>query len=66
MEISVNGHKKSFEEPLTVADLLQSLGINSRSVVVERNLTVIARGDIENEAIQEGDAIEIIRLVGGG
>ena len=66
MELSVNGQKRSYPGPWSIAQLLQSLGINPRSVVVERNLTIVARGEIEKELLQEGDVIEIIRLVGGG
>ena len=66
MEISVNGQKRSYPGPLSVAELLQLLGVNPRSVVVERNLTIVARGEIEQEVLHDGDAIEIIRLVGGG
>jgi thiamine biosynthesis protein ThiS len=66
MEISVNGQQRCYPGPLSVAQLLQALGVNPRSVVVERNLMIVARDEIEKELLQEGDAIEIIRLVGGG
>jgi sulfur carrier protein len=66
MEITVNGEKRSCAEPLTVVGLLQMLGINPKSVVVERNLNIVARAEMEIDTIRDGDAIEIIRLVGGG
>ena len=67
MELTINGEKRSgFVAPLTVADLLEQLGINPKSVAVERNLEIIARNVMNKAAIQDGDAIEIIRLVGGG
>ena len=66
MEISLNGEKRSFEAPLTVASLLKSLGIRQGSVVVERNLRIVARSEMEYEPVEEGDSIEIIRLVAGG
>jgi len=66
MEITVNGEKQHHRDPLTVGGLLQSLGINPRSVVVERNLQIVPRSEMENEPVGEGDAIEIIRFVGGG
>ena len=66
MEINLNGEKKSFEAPLTVASLLESLGIRQGSVVVERNLRIIARSEMEDEPVEDGDSIEIIKLVGGG
>lgn len=66
MEISVNGQKKSFTAPLTITGLLELLGINLKSVVVERNLRIVARPEMETQSVEDGDAIEIIRLVGGG
>ncbi len=66
MEITVNGERQHHRDPLTVGGLLQSLGIDPRSVVVERNLSILARTEMESETIKEGDCIEIIRFVGGG
>jgi thiamine biosynthesis protein ThiS len=66
MQIVVNGEKRSFASPLTVYKLLEQLGINPKSVAVERNLKIVARGDFERDIIDDGDTIEIIRMVGGG
>lgn len=66
MKITINGETKDFAGPMTVASLLQSLGVNPKSVAVERNLKIVERSEIEREPILEGDTIEIIRLVGGG
>jgi thiamine biosynthesis protein ThiS len=49
-----------------LARLLEVLGMNPKSVVVERNLQIVDRGRVESEMIQDGDSIEIIRFVGGG
>jgi thiamine biosynthesis protein ThiS len=66
IKITVNGEIKNADAPMTVAELLRSLGIKPASVAVERNLKIVARTDFETEPVEEGDAIEIIRLVGGG
>jgi len=66
MEIMINGEKKTFDTPLTVTGLLRSLGINPLSVVVERNLKIVPRSEMEEETVQDADSIEIIKLVGGG
>lgn len=66
MEITVNGQKRNYTGPPTVACLLQHLKIEQRSVVVERNFKIIPRAEIEDEPVEEGDTIEIIRFVGGG
>lgn len=66
MEISVNGQKKSYPRPLTIHELLVALEIDPKSVAVEKNLKIVARAEVQTETIQEGDVVEIIRLVGGG
>ena len=66
MEITVNGETRNTAAPMTIAELLHSLGIKPASVVVERNFKIVARTEFEAEPVEEGDTIEIIRLVGGG
>ena len=66
MEVKINGEKRSFDTPLTVSGLLDSLGINPQSVVVERNLQIVIRGKMDQELIEHGDSVEIIKLVSGG
>lgn len=46
----------------TVKDLLKKLDIPSETVVVKKNGFII----IEEELIQEGDTIEIIKVIYGG
>jgi sulfur carrier protein len=66
MEIRVNGETRHWDSSVTVSDLVETLGIRSGSVVVERNLRIVPREQMADEMIQDGDSIEIIRLVGGG
>lgn len=66
VEITLNGEKRTLDPPLTITGLLQSLGINPQSVVVERNLKIIPHSKMKQETIQDADTIEIIRLVSGG
>jgi thiamine biosynthesis protein ThiS len=62
----VNGEKRLYDGPATVLGLLESLGLRPGLVVVERNRRVVLRNQMEKETIEEGDAIEIVRLVRGG
>jgi thiamine biosynthesis protein ThiS len=66
LEIRVNGERRKVNAPLTVGNLLESLRIKPQAVVVERNLNIVARSEVDREPVEEGDTIEIIRLVGGG
>lgn len=67
MEITVNGEKRAdLASPLTVVELLEHLGINPKSIIVERNLEIVAKNRMNETTVQDGDTIEIIRMVGGG
>ena len=66
MQITVNGETRTYTNPLTLLGLLEVLGVNPKSVVVERNLRIVDRSQVESEMIEDGDNIEIIRFVGGG
>ncbi|HEY1188420.1 MAG TPA: sulfur carrier protein ThiS, partial [Gemmata sp.] len=64
--ITVNEEPKSFPEPLTVADLLRHLGKDPKALAVEVNRAVVPRTDHPARALIDGDAVEIVTLVGGG
>jgi thiamine biosynthesis protein ThiS len=66
VEVTINGKRKNLNGPLTVAGLLESLGIDPDTVVVERNLNILRRTDHEKEVLEGGDAVEIIQMVNGG
>jgi sulfur carrier protein len=66
MIIQINGEKKEFKEGLSVAILLEKLGIGPGRVVVELNRDVVARDAHGATVLKEGDSIEIVHFVGGG
>ncbi len=63
---TVNGEPRTFPGPLSVADLLERLGHDARRVAVEVNREVVSRPRHPERQLGEGDAIEIVTLVGGG
>ncbi|HTM06985.1 MAG TPA: sulfur carrier protein ThiS [Verrucomicrobiae bacterium] len=66
MIVQINGEKKEIRAGLTVAALLEELGIRAGRVVVELNRDILAR-DLHNATLlKEGDAVEIVHFVGGG
>jgi sulfur carrier protein len=66
MTITLNGDPHELPEPISVAALLERLGIDPRRVAVEHNRTVIRRVTYEQALIQDGDIVEIVNFVGGG
>jgi sulfur carrier protein len=66
MILKINGKEEILEKEMTLTGLIEDKGLNSRNVVVERNLEIVPRemwGEVE---IKEGDSIEIISFTGGG
>ena len=66
MLLTVNGEMREVDAEITVAGLLDGLGVDPGSVVVERNLTILKREDHGEETLASGDTVEIIRMVDGG
>lgn len=66
MKITLNGEPFEVAGPLTVAELLTRLDIDSRRVAVEHNLSVVRRALFGTTEVREGDEVEIVNFVGGG
>ena len=66
MDISVNGETKTFDAPLSVADLLNLLGLPQQKIAVEHNLEIVPKSAYEKHMLVEGDRIEIVHFIGGG
>lgn len=63
---TLNGESFDTPAPVTVATLLERLGIDARRVAVEHNLLVVKRNHYEATALADGDQVEIVNFVGGG
>ena len=66
LAISVNGEPRQVTGGISVAAMLEELGLDRRKVAVERNLEIVPRSLLGEVAVQEGDAFEIVKFVGGG
>jgi thiamine biosynthesis protein ThiS len=66
MRLTVNGETREAPDQATLADLLASLGIETRKVAVERNREIAPRSQWSEIALAEGDQVEIVQFVGGG
>lgn len=65
-QITVNAEPRSLPQPLTVADLLRHLDRDPSQLAVEVNRRVVPRADHAGTELADGDAVEIVTLVGGG
>ncbi len=66
MEITVNGQLRRVAQGITVAELLQELGLADKQVAVEANLELVPRQRHAGHRLADGDRLEIVTLVGGG
>lgn len=66
LALTVNGAARQAPPGATVADLLRELDLNPRFLAVERNGRVVPRGEHSECPLADGDALEIVTLVGGG
>jgi sulfur carrier protein len=65
--LTINGNARRFEEAeLTLAQLMQKLGLEGKRVAVERNGEIVSRGAFIETRLVAGDKLEIVGAVGGG
>ena len=66
MELKINGEPRDFPDGLTLATLIQQLGMKADRVAVELNLEIVPRTKWADTHLKEGDKLEIVHFVGGG
>jgi thiamine biosynthesis protein ThiS len=66
MNLVINGERRDFNSPLTLAGLVDQLGMKADRVAVELNRSIVARDQWMKTSLAEGDHLEIVHFVGGG
>ena len=66
IEITLNGEPRRVPAGLTVAGLLEVLGLHPGLVVVEHNREILERARLAETAVAPGDVFEVVHFVGGG
>jgi thiazole synthase len=66
LAIRVNGDAHRVSGDLSIAEMLQELGIDPSKVAVERNLEIVPRSTLGEVQVEDGDNFEIVHFVGGG
>jgi thiamine biosynthesis protein ThiS len=65
--VTVNGEERRIPDGWSLADLLASLEIDARTIVVERNGTILRdRSSFASVELVADDSLEIVHFVGGG
>ena len=66
MKIVVNGQERALASPVTVAALLDELGMADRRVAVEVNQEIVPRSRHGEFRLQDSDRVEVVVAIGGG
>lgn len=66
MKITVNGKERTFEADMPATLLIEKLGVDIRTVAIALNGEVVPKPTLADVTVKDGDAIEIVRMVGGG
>jgi thiazole synthase len=66
LHLTINGEPRTLPASLTLAELLDQLGFDRRRIAVEVNRELVPRTRHDQQPLSDGDAVEIVTLVGGG
>jgi sulfur carrier protein len=67
IQLTINGKARDFDEPrLTLARLVQKLGLEGKRLAIECNGEIVPRGQFVQTELAPGDKLEIVGAVGGG
>jgi thiamine biosynthesis protein ThiS len=64
--IRVNGEHRRVPGGVSIAAMLNQIGIDPAKVAVERNLAIVPRSSFGEVRVEDGDDYEIVHFVGGG
>ena len=64
--LQINGKPVQLAGPTPLVAYLEGLGVSPRAVAVEHNGVIIERDAYATTILDDGDAVEIVRMVGGG
>ena len=69
MKLKINGEFRTIEIKGSSSDLqtiISKLGLNPKLIVVEFNGVIISAKGWADQAVNDGDILEIVTIVGGG
>jgi sulfur carrier protein len=66
MQLKVNGQPREFPDELTLTEVVRALGLVPETILLEHNGLALLRHEWAQIAPQDGDRIEILRVVAGG
>ncbi|RYD85283.1 MAG: sulfur carrier protein ThiS [Verrucomicrobiaceae bacterium] len=66
MQITLNGSSHRIDRPMTLSELLDSLGLGGKPVVIEMDEQAVFPRNYADTGVKEGSRVEIVTLAAGG
>lgn len=66
MRVALNGELREIPDGTTVEALIESVGLSKGACAAEVNKELIFKRQHSMHVLHEGDAVELVSLVGGG
>ncbi|WOO42845.1 sulfur carrier protein ThiS [Rubellicoccus peritrichatus] len=66
ISIIANGDKIESQPGKPLPELITELGLAPDKVVVERNRAALTPAELRETSLEDGDVLEIVRIVAGG
>ena len=66
IHVQLNGKDREIDSGLSVQELVESLDLNPKLIVVELNKEILSRDRFGEIQVSQGDQVELVHFVGGG
>lgn len=66
MQIDLNGEPYSLDQAISLAELVERLGLTGKRLAIELNLDIVPRSQHAETLLSDGDRVEIVHAIGGG
>lgn len=66
MKCIINGEYFTFDYEDSIAQILKTLDLDPKRVIVEHNKSLIKQEEFNNHIVREDDQLELLEFVGGG
>lgn len=64
--VSINGETRQFPQSISIAALIEEMGLTGKRIALERNGEIVPRSTFADQQLADGDRLEVVVAVGGG
>ena len=64
--VSINGEPRRLPQAISVAALIEEMGLTGKRIALERNGEIVPRSTFATQQLADGDRLEVVVAVGGG